>query len=154
MGNLTQSRRAFFLRLLLVALLTLAPDVPCFSAGPPAKADPHTTGILEGKLTDNNSVPLAEAAITVRNLTTGSTAQSTTGKNGSYHFAALDPGEYSLEANLPSSGRGQVSGILVSAGHATKVQAALLIERPHPLSTARRRRARTRPHRSRRHHSS
>jgi len=98
--------------------------------GVPGWAQKGATGSLDGKLTDWHSVPLAQAEVVVRNLATGETAHTTTGKNGSYRIAALGPGEYRLEAVIPSLGKGGVDGILVSAGHATRVQAALVLELP------------------------
>ena len=93
------------------------------------------TGTLDGKLTDTRSVPLSEAVVVVHNLSTRATARAVTSKSGAYHFNGLGPGEYSLEAELPAlgngpTGRGSVDGILISAGHATRVQAALLMELP------------------------
>jgi Carboxypeptidase regulatory-like domain len=96
-------------------------------AKPPESA---TAGTLDGKLTDWHSIPLAEAVVVVRNLATGATIRGVTGKNGNYRFTNLNPGEYRLEAELPSLGKGAVEGILVSAGHATRVQAALMMELP------------------------
>ena len=98
-------------------------------AGPP---EGSATGTLDGKLTDWHSVPLVQAAVVLRNVTTGATTHGVTGKNGSYRFSGLDPGEYRLEAELPDLGKGAVEGILVSAGHATRVQAALVMELPSP----------------------
>ena len=89
-----------------------------------------TMGTLDGKLTDWHSVPLVEAVVIVHNLSTGATIRGITGKNGNYRFTNLDPGEYRLEAELPDLGKGAVDGILVSAGHATRVQAALVMELP------------------------
>jgi hypothetical protein len=89
-------------------------------------------GTLDGKLTDWHSIPLAEAVVVVHNVATGATIRGVTGKNGSYRFSNLDPGEYRLEAELPSLGKGAVEGILVSAGHSTRVQAALVMELPAP----------------------
>ena len=106
-----------------VALLA----VVCVSA---CAKTPETSGALNGKLTDNRSLPLAQAVVILRNLATGETVRGVTGENGSYHFTNLGPGEYSLEAELPSLGRGSVDGILISAGHATHVQAALLMQLP------------------------
>jgi hypothetical protein len=94
------------------------------------KSDPPATGVLEGRLTDAQSVPLAEATVVLRNLDTGATSSGLTGKNGSYRFAGLGPGEYRIEAEVPSLGKGAVDGILISAGHATRVQAALAMQLP------------------------
>lgn len=92
------------------------------------------SGSLEGRLTDTHSLPLAQAQVVLRNLLTGATARAITGKNGSYHFAGLGPGEYRLEADLPELGHGAVEGILIAAGHATRVQAALRMELPPPAA--------------------
>ncbi len=93
-------------------------------------AKTEATGILEGKLTDSHSVALPQAELTARNLATGAVTRVVTGTNGSYRFDHLDPGEYRLEAQLPDAGTGAVEGILVSAGHATRVQAALMMQLP------------------------
>ena len=104
-------------------------------AGDPGTASgAGTLGTLDGRLTDTHSVPLAQAEVVVRNLATGTTARGVTGKNGSYHFSGLGPGEYRLEARVPELGRGAVEGILISAGHATRVQAALVMELPPPAA--------------------
>ncbi len=89
------------------------------------------TGTLDGRLTDSHSTPLPQATVVVRNLTTGETVRSVTGKNGVYRFTGLGPGEYRLEAEVPEIGKGAVEGIVISAGHATRVQAALVMEIPH-----------------------
>ena len=96
------------------------------------------TGSLDGRLTDTRSVPLRMATVVVRNVATGEIAQAITARNGSYHFAGLGPGEYTLEASVPQLGKGAVEGILVSAGHVTRIQAALMMAAPIavPLPTA------------------
>jgi hypothetical protein len=122
-------RSRFRVLRLTCALLACFIAIPAF-----AKHPPDTSGSLDGKLTDNHSIPLQQATVTLRNLTTGETAHAITGKNGSYHFTSLNPGEYRLEAEIPSLGKGGVDGILISAGHATRMQAALIMELP-PLPT-------------------
>jgi len=104
-----------------------AASAPC---GAQMAAHGAPTGTLDGKLTDYRSVPLAEAEVLVRNLATGETAHTTTGKNGDYRIASLGPGEYRLEAQVAAFGKGQVEGILISAGHTTRVRAALVMELP------------------------
>ena len=107
----------------LFAILFAIPGVRAESPG-------DSTGVLAGRLTDWHSVPLEQAVVVVRNLSTGATTRGITGKNGSYRFTGLGPGEYRLEADVPQLGKGAVEGILVSAGHATRVQAALVMELP------------------------
>ncbi len=90
-------------------------------------------GSLSGRLTDLYSKPLSGAAVVVRNQSTGAEARSTTTKNGSYRFSGLEPGAYTLVAEIPGSGRGQVEGIVIAAGHESRVQTALKLE---PFSSA------------------
>ena len=117
-------KRSLAFALWTVALLT------AHRANAESPASPAETGTLSGKLTDTHSVPLAEAVVVIRNLTTGATVSGVTARNGGYRFSNLGPGEYRLEADVPQLGKGAVEGILVSAGHATRVQAALLMELP------------------------
>ena len=114
---------AIWLVCVLFAALFAIPSVRAESPG-------DSTGVLAGRLTDWHSVPLEQAVVVVRNLSTGATTRGITGKNGSYRFTGLGPGEYRLEADVPQLGKGAVEGILVSAGHATRVQAALVMELP------------------------
>ena len=88
------------------------------------------TGALSGKLTDLHSRPVAQATLVLRNAATGVEATTTTGKDGSYHFSGLVPGEYSLKAESARLGDGRVEGIFVAAGHESRVQAALALECP------------------------
>ena len=118
-----------------VAFLILATRAQAQTT-PESSVLPTGTGTLEGKLTDWHSVPLAQATVVVRNLTSGAITHTTTGKNGSYRLAGLGPGEYSLEAEVPQLGKGQVEGILISAGRATRVQAALVMELPRETTPA------------------
>ncbi len=83
------------------------------------------TGSLSGKLTDLHSRPVDGAMLVLRNAITGVEAKTTTSKSGSYHFSSLQPGEYSLAAVSPRMGQGQIAGIYVSAGHESRVRAAL-----------------------------
>lgn len=63
--------------------------------------------------------------LVLRNAATRAEARSVTSKGGAYHFDALAPGEYILEAASPAKGRGTLDGIVVSAGHESHVVAAL-----------------------------
>jgi hypothetical protein len=94
-------------------------------------------GILTGKLTDLHSTPLSGAAVVVRNEQTGAEARGVTGKNGSFRFAGLEPGAYTVEAENGQLGRGRLAGVVVVAGHEAHVQAAMAFEAPgaHPALT-------------------
>ncbi len=97
-----------------------------------------STGSLAGKVTDLHSRPLEGVAVVLRNQATGAEARTITTKNGAYRFNGLEPGEYSLTAESPQLGRGQVEWIVVAAGHEARVQAAIELEPlPHsPLLAA------------------
>ncbi|HUD15482.1 MAG TPA: carboxypeptidase regulatory-like domain-containing protein [Terracidiphilus sp.] len=112
-----------WLRLALAVLL----------AGAGASAGGQTAGSagggsLTGKLTDLHSAPLNGATVVVRNEATGAEARGTTGKNGSFRFGGLEVGAYTVFAESPKLGRGRLDGVVVSAGHEARVQAAMAFE--------------------------
>jgi len=113
---------------LLAALLGCA----CAAAGAqtvdPQAAGSGTSGTLSGKLTDLHSTPLNGAAVVVRNEQTGAEAHGVTAKNGSFRFAGLGPGMYTVEAETARLGRGRLEGVVVAAGHEARVQAAMELE--------------------------
>ena len=86
---------------------------------------PPQTGSLSGRLTDLHSAPLAGIAIVLRNQSTGAEASAITTKSGSFRFASLEVGEYTLDADQPQLGHGRLEGILVSGGTEARVQAAI-----------------------------
>lgn len=96
-------------------------------------AQSRVPGSLAGKLTDLHSEPLAGIAVILRNVSTGAETRTTTAKNGTYHFTALDAGEYALEADSPRLGRGRLEGIVIYAGREARVQAAMSFEPPAPV---------------------
>jgi hypothetical protein len=104
----------------MAALLAIA------AAG--AWAQSQATGALAGTLTDLHATPLEGATVVVRNEATGAVWRTTTGKKGSYRFAGLEAGEYTLEAESERLGRGQLGGIVVAAGHEAHVLAAMRFE--------------------------
>ena len=115
--------------LAMAALLVIA------GAGSPGFTQ-SIDGSLSGRLTDLDSKPLSGAAVVVRNQATGAEARSTTAKGGGYRFSGLKPGQYTLKAEIPGAGRGQVDGIVIAAGHESRVQAALYWSRSHPPPSA------------------
>ena len=70
--------------------------------------------------------------VLVRNQATGAEARTRTTRSGAFRFSALDPGEYTLEAESPQLGRGRVESIVVDAGHEARVQAAVEFAFPAP----------------------
>jgi Carboxypeptidase regulatory-like domain len=115
-----------------VRLAALAGSVLILTVALPAFAQSPPLGALAGKLTDLQSRPVDGATLVLRNAATGAEARTTTRKDGGYRFSGLAPGEYSLEADSPRLGEGHISGIFVAAGHKSRVQTALALDRPSP----------------------
>src|SRR5579863_8140541 len=109
-----------------ISSVTMAAVLAIATAG--ARAQSRGTGALAGTLTDLNSTPLEGARVVVRNEATGAECRTTTGKKGSYRFAGLEAGEYTLEAESERLGRGHLGGIIVAAGHEARVLAAMRFE--------------------------
>jgi hypothetical protein len=116
------------------ALLLGACGLGC-AQEPPADPEFHSveiqappSGSLAGRLTDLHSAPLAGVPVVLRNQATGVELRAVTGKNGVFRFAALDTGEYTLEADAPQLGHGELEGILVTGGAEARLQAAMHFE--------------------------
>jgi hypothetical protein len=121
--------------LAVAALLMGAGAVFFAQSAQPRPTEKSTTGSLSGKLTDLYSKPLEGVPVVVRNQATGEEARTTTTKNGIYRFSGLTPGEYSVTAESPQLGRGQLQDIVVDAGYEARVQTAMALE-PLPPSPA------------------
>jgi len=110
----------------------------CAGMGPAAalgqSPESASAGVIAGKLTDLHSTPLDGVAVVVRNEATGEEARTVTARNGSYRFAGLEAGEYTLVAESAQLGRGRVEGIFVAAGHEAHVQTAIQFE-PAPANS-------------------
>jgi hypothetical protein len=113
---------------LAVAVLLIGTGTVGFSQSDQESQSTQTvsSGSLAGKLTDLHSKPLVGVTVVLRNQATGAeAARATTTKNGAYRFSGLAPGEYTLEAESPQLGSGQVEGIVVDACHEARVQTAM-----------------------------
>src|ERR1039458_4341788 len=97
-------------------------------------AEDITTGSLTGKLTDLYSRPLEGVPVVVRNQATGAETRTITTKNGVYRFSGLEPGEYTVTAESPELGRGQLEDIAVAAGYEARVQTAMELTHTPPTS--------------------
>lgn len=107
----------------------------CFGATGQTPAQSTTPGALSGKLTDLRSAPLAGVTVTVRNQASGAETSTTTAQNGTYRFAALPAGQYIIQAESNQLGHGQLEGILIDAGHESRVQAAMQLTANAVLAT-------------------
>lgn len=97
-----------------------------------AWAQSTTTGALTGRVLDPSRALIPQAAVTLKNVQTGSTRTATTGTNGTYHFAFLEPGEYAVSANASgfrttsrqvaiSVGQVRTADLLLEVGEARQV---------------------------------
>ena len=103
------------------------------SASPRGLCQTPASGAISGKLTDLFSRPLAGVALILRNESTQTTAETSTGKNGSYRLSQLQPGEYVLEAVSPRDGHARMQGIVIVAGYEARVRLALSFDgKPRP----------------------
>jgi Carboxypeptidase regulatory-like domain len=59
-----------------------------------------TTGDIEGVVTDPTAAVVTGVPITLKNVDTGSSTSTTTNAQGSYNFSLLQPGKYSVSANV------------------------------------------------------
>jgi hypothetical protein len=108
-----------------IAVFLMGTGTVCFAQS----AQGALTGSLAGKLTDSHSKPLDGVTVVVRKQAVGAEAACiNASNNGSYRLVGLEPGKYTLEAESPQLGRGRVEGIVVNAGHETRVRTLVLAE--------------------------
>jgi hypothetical protein len=120
------------MKALAVAILLVSMAAVGFAQSPEMRVvEDGSTGALSGKLTDLHSKPLEGVTVVLRNQATGAEWRSTTAKNGAFRFTGLEPGVYTLKAESPELGRGQVEEIEVDAGREARVRTAMEFE---PLS--------------------
>lgn len=81
----------------------------------------NNTGTIQGSVTDPSGAVLSGAAITVRNMDTGSTATSRTTNAGVYSVPNLVPGRYSVTVEAPGMRRYSQSGITIRTSTTTTV---------------------------------
>jgi Carboxypeptidase regulatory-like domain len=115
-------------------VMPLVVAVLLFGTGSFVRAQSTLGGRLSGKLTDLNSAPLAGATVVLRNQLTGVEACTITARDGAYRFNALEPGEYTIDADSAQLGHGRLEGIQVSSGHESRVMAAMQFDRVAPVT--------------------
>ena len=113
---------------LAAAVLLACAAAPLLAQSTVRVIRPEGLGSLSGKLTDLHAAPLAGASLILRNQATGVELRATTGRNGSYRFTALQPGEYTLVAESSKLGRGRLEQIEIAAGAEARVETAMRFE--------------------------
>src|SRR5579863_7716526 len=102
------------LMLLLVVLMAVV------SVG----AQTSTTGNIAGVVTDPTAAVVSGAPITLKNVDTGSSTSTTTTGQGSYNFSLLQPGNYSVSANVAGFQK-VAKTVVVTLGTSTTVNLQL-----------------------------
>jgi Carboxypeptidase regulatory-like domain len=103
----TMPRKKSFLCLAGTAAATCIIAIPILIAAPVALAQataptpahahaPADTGAIFGNVSDHQGSPLAGAQVTLTNLTTKESTNGSTDGTGSYSFAGLKPGHYTV----------------------------------------------------------
>jgi hypothetical protein len=72
-------------------------------------------GVITGTITDPTGAVVPGATVTITNAGTNISQTTTTGSDGSYRFALVPPGTYSLEIKAANFGGVRATGIVVEA---------------------------------------
>lgn len=134
---------------LILAALALGVCAAAAQSGPDGVRPAHSIEVssqraasVAGRLTDLHSAPLGGVAVILRIASTGAEARAITAKNGAFHFASLEAGTYTLEADAAQLGHGRLEGIFITGGAEARLQLAIELE---PAATAPIEAARTKP---------
>jgi len=89
-------------------------------------AQTSTTGDIAGLVTDPTAAVVPGAPITLKNVDTGSSTATTTNAQGSYNFSLLQPGNYSVSANVAGFQK-VLKTVTVTLGTSTTVNLQLYL---------------------------
>src|SRR5690349_12018736 len=93
--------------MLAVALLILASGAAVWSQ--------TVQGVITGTVTDPTGAVVPNATVTITNVGTNISQNTTTGSDGSYRFALVPPGTYTVEIKAANFGTVRISGVVVEA---------------------------------------
>jgi len=99
-----------------------------------ALAQSTTTGAVTGQVIDPSRAVIPGATVSLRNQGTGTEATTVTDANGSYNFALLDPGNYTVSASA-SGFQTTVRTVTVSLGRTQTADIELKIGAPRQTVT-------------------
>jgi Carboxypeptidase regulatory-like domain len=116
-GNREQRSNAYLQTHLMLLLVVL---VAVVSVG----AQTSTTGDIAGVVTDPTAAVVSGAPIILRNVDTGSSTSTKTSGQGSYNFSLLQPGNYSVSANVAGFQK-VAKTVVVTLGTSTTVNLQL-----------------------------
>lgn len=90
-----------------------------------AWAQTSTQGGIVGTITDQSNAVLPGATVVVTNVNTGISSETTTNASGDYRFNFLQPGEYSVTADLQGFSTAETAGVIVTVGSTARVDQRL-----------------------------
>lgn len=93
--------------ILAVALLILASGSAVWSQS--------VQGVITGTVTDPTGAVVPNAAVTITNVDTNISQNTTTGSDGSYRFSLVPPGTYTVEIKAANFAAVRASGLVVEA---------------------------------------
>ena len=108
--------------LLLVTAVCL---IAAFSVQLPAQS--IISGSVTGTVTDPSGATVPGAAVTLTNVSTNASQETTTNAEGSYRFAFVPPGTYEIKVNAGGFQNQARSGVVVNAGQPTTVSMQLAL---------------------------
>ena len=106
-----------------ILLLVLA----VVSATSQSRAQSITSGDVTGTITDATGAAVPSASVTLTNLGTNTSQNTTTSAQGTYRFAFMAPGTYKVSVTATGFQTEQRAGILVRAGQPTAVDVQLQV---------------------------
>lgn len=87
----------------------------------------ESRGSLSGTITDSTGAVIASAPLKLSNVDTGVSFASTTNEAGQYRFLLLNPGNYTLTAEVPGFRRYERTGIVLQVAQAANVDVSLQV---------------------------
>ncbi len=94
---------------------------------PPCAAQSITAGLVTGTVTDPSGAAVPGAAVTLSDSDTGTSQKADTNAEGSYRFAFVPPGSYSISVDAKGFQRQERTGIAVSAGQPATLNVQLVV---------------------------
>ena len=119
-----RSNRAFRLRWLTGAALCAVPlSLTCTTAF--AQIASSTDGAIIGTVTDSSGALIPGAKVKLVGAKVMGMTQTITGSDGQYRFTALQPGDYSVTAEMPGFSASEVKDVTIGLGFTASVNMKL-----------------------------
>jgi len=128
MASIQSYTRALLARFFAVAFvaLTLAPPATILFA-PPALRAQSNYGAIRGAVTDSAGAALDKVQVTLTSETTKLSRSTVSNGSGEYLFGAVDPGTYTVTAEIAGFQKLERKGIIVDSGNTIPLDLTLTI---------------------------